>query len=145
MRVFTLATAWSTPLPPYRFRSPSRSSSASPAPVEAPLGTAARPTVPSSSTTSASTVGLPRESRISRARMRVILLMKEFPVVGGGRRVATKAGAGESGSVEETLLLDRAVECRQGGEQRFHPVQGPGIGAVGQRPLGVRVGLHEQP
>ena len=36
-------------------------------PVEAPEGTAARPITPDSSSTSASTVGLPRESRISRA------------------------------------------------------------------------------
>ena len=36
-------------------------------PVLAPLGTAARLTVPSSSSTSTSTVGFPRESRISRA------------------------------------------------------------------------------
>jgi hypothetical protein len=35
--------------------------------VLAPLGTAARAIVPSSSATSTSTVGLPRESRISRA------------------------------------------------------------------------------
>src|SRR6185503_11646348 len=35
--------------------------------VEAPEGTAARPTMPSSRTTSTSTVGLPRESRTSRA------------------------------------------------------------------------------
>lgn len=37
------------------------------APVEAPDGTAARPVLPSSRPTSTSTVGLPRESRISRA------------------------------------------------------------------------------
>ena len=36
-------------------------------PVDAPEGTAARPTVPSSRVTSTSTVGLPRESNISRA------------------------------------------------------------------------------
>ena len=36
-------------------------------PVLAPLGTAARPMAPLSRMTSASTVGLPRESRISRA------------------------------------------------------------------------------
>lgn len=42
------------------------SSSASNSPVEAPDGAAARPTEPSSSVTSASTVGLPRESMISR-------------------------------------------------------------------------------
>ena len=47
--------------------SPSRSSTASYAPVLAPLGTAARASVPSSRATSTSTVGLPRESRISRA------------------------------------------------------------------------------
>src|SRR4051812_20868585 len=40
---------------------------ASKAPVEAPDGTAARPVLPSSRPTSTSTVGLPRESRISRA------------------------------------------------------------------------------
>ena len=40
---FTLRTASSTPLPPYRRASPSRSSTASCSPVEAPLGTAARP------------------------------------------------------------------------------------------------------
>ena len=36
------------------------------APVDAPEGTAARPKLPSSSSTSTSTVGLPRLSRISR-------------------------------------------------------------------------------
>src|SRR4051794_30767434 len=40
---------------------------ASKAPVEAPDGTAARPVLPSSRPTSTSTVGFPRESRISRA------------------------------------------------------------------------------
>src|SRR4051794_20195787 len=70
-----LATAFSTPLPRYRPLSPSRSSSASNAPVEAPEGTAARPTVPSSSPTSTSTVGLPRESRISRATIASMVAM----------------------------------------------------------------------
>src|SRR5437660_9527902 len=42
---------------------------ASCAPVLAPLGTAARPTAPSHSFTSTSIVGLPRLSRISRARI----------------------------------------------------------------------------
>ena len=46
---------------------PSRSSTASNSPVEAPDGTAARPRAPPSSSTSTSTVGLPRESRIWRA------------------------------------------------------------------------------
>src|SRR4249919_594668 len=62
----TLPTALRTPLPPYRDASPSRSSSASRSPVDAPDGTAARPNAPPASVTSTSTVGLPRESRISR-------------------------------------------------------------------------------
>ena len=41
-------TAWVTALPPYS-SFPSRRSTASNAPVEAPLGAAARPSVPSSS------------------------------------------------------------------------------------------------
>src|SRR4051812_11664031 len=72
MAWLTFATALRTPLPPYRAASASRSSSASRSPVEAPDGTAARPNAPPSSVTSASTVGLPRESRISRAATRVI-------------------------------------------------------------------------
>ncbi len=49
-------------------------------PVEAPEGTAARPTASNSVMTSASTVGLPRESRISRAWMLAISDML-FPLV----------------------------------------------------------------
>jgi hypothetical protein len=50
------------------FLSPSRSSTASCAPVEAPEGTAARPKLNRPpAVTSTSTVGLPRLSRISRA------------------------------------------------------------------------------
>ena len=60
----TLATAPSTPLPMYR-PPPSRRSTASWAPVDAPDGTMARPRAPVSSRTSTSTVGLPRESRTS--------------------------------------------------------------------------------
>ena len=60
------STAPSTPFPKYRPASPSRRSTASCSPVEAPLGTAARPLTPVSNNTSASTVGFPRESRISR-------------------------------------------------------------------------------
>jgi hypothetical protein len=44
-------------------------------PVEAPDGTAARPKAPLSSVTSTSTVGLPRESRISRPVMSMIAVM----------------------------------------------------------------------
>src|SRR6185503_7543620 len=75
----TLRTAFNTPLPPYRFLSPSRSSTASCSPVEAPDGTAARPISPPARTTSASTVGLPRESSISRPRTCSIQLIIRFP------------------------------------------------------------------
>ena len=63
----TFRTACRTLLPPYLLLSPSRSSTASNRPVEAPDGTAARPLAPDSSVTSTSMVGLPRESRIWRA------------------------------------------------------------------------------
>ena len=62
----TFFTAVSTPLPKY-LDPPSRSSAASNAPVDAPLGTAARPILLSSNLTSTSTVGFPRESKISLA------------------------------------------------------------------------------
>src|SRR5216117_1208703 len=64
---FTLATAFLTLLPPKRLLSPSRNSHASCLPVLAPLGIAARPSAPLSTRTSTSIVGLPRESKISRA------------------------------------------------------------------------------
>ena len=57
----TLLTALVTPFPPKR-SPPSRNSTASWVPVEAPDGTMARPKPPFVKT-SASTVGLPRESR----------------------------------------------------------------------------------
>src|SRR5436309_3163218 len=63
----TLATAFFTPFPPKRLLSPSRNSHASCSPVLAPLGIAARPSAPLSTRTSTSIVGLPRESKISRA------------------------------------------------------------------------------
>ena len=69
---FTLATALRTPLPPKRDLSPSRNSTASCSPVEAPEGTSARPKPPSSVYSSTSTVGLPRESRTSRPKISVI-------------------------------------------------------------------------
>jgi hypothetical protein len=61
-----LATACETPLP-LQVSPPSRSSTASNSPVDAPEGTAARPAAPDFSSTSTSTVGLPRLSMICRA------------------------------------------------------------------------------
>lgn len=54
---------------------PARSSNASCSPVEAPDGTDARPIMPDSNTTSTSTVGLPLESRISRATIFSIFIV----------------------------------------------------------------------
>ncbi len=65
--VRTFSTALSTPSPPYRAGSPSRSSSASCWPVLAPDGTIARPDSPAEVVASTSTVGRPRESSTSRA------------------------------------------------------------------------------
>ena len=64
---FTLSTAFKTPLPMYLSLSPSLSSTASKAPVDAPEGTMALPRAPLSRTTSTSTVGLPLESKTSLA------------------------------------------------------------------------------
>ena len=49
--------------------------------VDAPEGTAARPISPDSSNTSTSTVGLPRESRISRALISLMIDMIFLPGV----------------------------------------------------------------
>ena len=68
----TFRTAPKTPLPRYRVLSPSRSSTASCWPVDAPEGTAALPEMPEVSSTSTSTVGFPLESRISLACTRSI-------------------------------------------------------------------------
>src|SRR5450759_5675509 len=62
--------------------SPSRSSTASNAPVDAPDGIPARANVPSSRATSTSTVGLPRESRISRAPTASMLAMMLLELLG---------------------------------------------------------------
>lgn len=59
------STVFKTPLPRYLDLSPSLSSNASNPPVDAPLGAVPLATVPSARVTSASTVGLPLESRIS--------------------------------------------------------------------------------
>src|SRR5438128_11490785 len=87
MTSLTFFTASSTPFPPKRFGSPSRSSTASCSPVEAPLGTAARPAAPLDNVTSASMVGLPRLSRISRACTEMIVLMMARTLAVGGVRV----------------------------------------------------------
>src|SRR6266436_4251330 len=93
--------------------SPSRSSTASCAPVEAPEGTAARPSEPSSRMTSTSTVGLPRLSRISRPMMSTIAVMGVpvlFREVGGVLQDGPRAEKG----------ADKAVECD--GQLQYAPL-----------------------
>ena len=79
--LFTLPIAFSTPLPDNRLP-PSRNSTASFSPVEAPEGTAARPMIPLDSVTSTSTVGFPRESKISRAlTFSITSVITKFPLL----------------------------------------------------------------
>src|SRR4051794_35071385 len=109
-------------------------------PVEAPDGTAARPDTPDSSTTSASMVGLPRESRISRAMtstMALMLLTLQaglFSFVGGVRH---QIGFGEP------VPLARAIDLDQRFEQRFHARKRPRVGSIGQRPFRRGMCFHE--
>src|SRR5882672_457879 len=105
MTSFTFFTASSTPLPPNRFGSPSRSSTASCSPVEAPLGTAARPAAPLERVTSASMVGLPRLSRISRARTEMIVLMMAPTLAGGALCVNARLEGDDRGTHPVAQLL----------------------------------------
>ena len=65
--LFTFSTAFCTPFPIYLVLSPSRNSTASKLPVDAPDGTAAFAFIPFSNSTSTCTVGFPLESNISIA------------------------------------------------------------------------------
>jgi hypothetical protein len=75
--VLTAETAFRTPFPPYRVVSASRRSTASWTPMEPPDGVVARAIRPSIRVRSTSTVGLPRESRISLALMDWIVVFME--------------------------------------------------------------------
>src|SRR4029078_731751 len=77
----TLPTAIITSAPPNRLP-PSRRSTASPLPVEAPAGAIARPRAPPASVTSASTVGRPRESQTRRPRTEMISVVLMHEPVG---------------------------------------------------------------
>src|SRR5215208_559652 len=120
----TLPTACETPLPP-QASPPSRSSVASNSPVEAPEGTAARPWAPEASTTSTSTVGLPRESRIWRACSVSILLTVSRLLVQAGARVVRDLVVGPEivpvralGCGQALGALDPAAEAVGGRAQR---------------------------
>src|SRR2546423_14519376 len=117
MTSLTFFTASSTPFPPKRFGSPSRSSTASCSPVEAPLGTAARPAAPLDNVTSASMVGLPRLSRISRAWTAMIVLMMAPTLAVGSVRVNARFQPNDRGTDAVAQLLaslHRQVDGRDG-------------------------------
>src|SRR4029077_20743831 len=87
-------------------------------PVDAPEGTAARPLMPDSSTTSASIVGLPRESRISRAMTSTIALMSP-PESSAPRRRSSSANL----IVADEPIGNFTLHC--------HDLLMPGIRAIG--------------
>src|SRR4051794_29362090 len=120
----TFATAVATPLPIHA-SPPSRSSVASNSPVDAPEGTAARPQAPDFRATSASTVGLPRLSRIWRAWTRSIALI--------ATRNTTRSGARASARPTRGLLR------REGGGALHAPAEAVGRGPQGE--LGVDLEL----
>src|SRR3954451_23272957 len=127
----TFSTALVTPLPP-NAAPPSRSSVASNSPVDAPLGTAARPAAPERRTSSTSTVGLPRLSRIWRAWTFSIWL------IGGSFLGQSRLG------VERKLVVGGQVVPRRAGLSgealgRLDPPAEPGA----RRPQGeLGVDLH---
>src|SRR5436190_15474341 len=136
----TFLTASSTPLPPKRFLSPSRSSTASCSPVEAPLGTAARPAAPLDSVTSASMVGLPRLSRISRACTEMIVLMMARTLAVGAVRVNARLELNHRRAHAVAQLL-APLERQLGRGDRFAdldadragPQEKPSLGHDGER------------
>src|SRR5205823_9493442 len=74
---------------------------------DAPDGTAARPNAPPSSVTSTSTVGFPRESRISRACTLVIFTGESLAMRIGTLRAAAAIGVGFEA---ERLFAERPDE-----------------------------------
>src|SRR5206468_4824134 len=107
-------------------------------PVEAPDGTAARPMVPLSSSTSHSTVGLPRLSRISRPTMSTIALILVGPCwfLKGLR-------SGLECLLEERPRLDGAVELGELLEERAHVLERHRVRPVGERLRRIRMRFHE--
>src|SRR5438067_6309976 len=110
----TLRTACCTPLPRYRWASPSRSSTASRLPVDAPDGAAARPQAPDSSWTSTSIVGFPRESRISRPYTPVIADISGPPLEHEIGERADGLGGGAERHQQAFRLLDQLPRPRLG-------------------------------
>src|SRR4051794_410256 len=126
---FTFPTAVLTPLPP-KASPPSRSSTASNSPVDAPDGTIACPAAPDFSNRSTSTVGLPRLSRTWRAGTRSISLI--------GRRVLPVPGTGRPHASARAPGRGRARSRSSVGAFYLFPVA---VGRTPQLELGVGAGL----
>src|SRR5262245_17020560 len=96
---------------------------------------------PDSRSTSASTVGLPRESSISLAITSTIALIDVpdrllfyLPFVRASQHVFAARPA-----------LHQAVQRLQRLQERLYELERPSVGTVGQRLGGVRMGFHEHP
>src|SRR4051812_41227008 len=130
----TFPTARVTPLP-FHALPPSRSSTASNSPVEAPDGTAARPLAPERRMTSTSTVGLPRESRIWRAWIFSIWLMWALNLRAAQPRLRVEIELAVGPQVLPLLpVRPRQLGCR------LEPTA-EALGARAQRQLGVDLQL----
>src|SRR6478609_6244939 len=109
---------------------------ASRAPVDAPDGTAARPMAPDSSSTSHSTVGLTRESRISRPMMSTIALMTLHSLndkhIHDGRAFAGIAGTAVLPGVVERLRRSHGRKFHDHGAAGFTPLKVLGFAAAHQ-------------
>ena len=105
----TEPTARSTPEPPYRAGSPSRSSTASRTPVDAPDGTPALPVRPSVDRSSTYKVGRPRESRISNASTALMRMVR--PVMVCRRVVVFPSLASPGGERRGRRTPNTGTEC----------------------------------
>src|SRR5438552_9819279 len=94
--------------------SPSRSSTASCAPVDAPEGTIAVPREPSVRMTSTATVGSPRESRISRPRI--------ISIVVSGITSLHALPVRDRGYAGQRLTFDELQRGAAPGRDMRHPV-----------------------
>eukprot|EP00962_Isochrysis_galbana_P034134 scaffold11504_cov92-Isochrysis_galbana.AAC.2 len=134
INVLTLFTAVWTPFPMYRGFESSRSSTASYAPVDAPDGTDARDMTPSAHM-STSTVGLPRESKIERAKTFSIDAMHGDAVHRAAAPVSAHGGSYVAGVARPRSCRLAAAWCGRTTAAGGGPARTDGARGVGrQRP-----------
>src|SRR5581483_10150158 len=109
--------------PPKRRGSPSRSSTGSRRPGDAPEGTPAQPVAPPSRPTVTDRVGRPRESRISRARIQLswwVIRLSMGVLPAPRRRRGEQVRSGDGGDPEAGGGGQQAdAEAGKGIEERF--------------------------